>query len=128
MIPIHELFVGAYVSYSNCIWIVSAIHSPYPNKNKRFSDKYVVELLNDGLISVPIEDVTPIGLSNWWLIFFGFSPRYQAKWCLEKDSIMVNTGNHFVVHVHERVTSVKYIHQLQSLYQSITGKELTCAK
>jgi len=128
MIPIHELFIGAYVSHNNCNWIVSAIHSPYPNKDKRFSDKYVIELLSDGLINVPIDEIEPITLSNWWLIRFGFEPMRDIEWCLEKGSIMVNTGNHFIVHVHGRVTSVKYVHQLQSLYQSITGKELTLNK
>lgn len=133
MIPIHELFVGAYVSYNNCTWIVSAIHSPYPNKNKRFSDNYVVELLSDGLISVPIEEIVPIYLTDEWMLRFSFD-NYSGAWFrddlnlylkkpyIESEAFYVKTSSL------DKITSVIYVHQLQSLYQSITGKELTCTK
>lgn len=71
-------------------------------------------------------DVTPIPITEKWLIKFGFEESDWAGGCFIKESIFIDLSdfecgykkNWFDV-------KIKYVHQLQNLYFSLTQKELT---
>lgn len=111
----NELRIGNYLYYKGTEYIatVELIH------NKHFDCRDELGLFTPNAIYEPIE------ITERWLKMFGFKPRKDAEWCYEKGLIMVNAGNHMIVHICDKVTSVKYVHQLQNLYHSITGNELS---
>ena len=71
-------------------------------------------------------NLNPIPLTEEWLLKFGFK---RFPWGLVKDNLLfkddlkcsyliLQVGNGFEV-------KVKYVHQLQNLYFTLTGEELT---
>lgn len=115
---------GNYVEHNGVVWTVYSIIGAEPRKDERFDNKKVLTLWNGGLINVPVDEVSPIELSEDWLIRMGYSKcphalnHYRIKghviWKLEgfyfcdKNGIKLNT-----------------VHQLQNLYYSLTSSELT---
>lgn len=62
---IHALRLGNLVSYNGIFCSINGINSPTPMKDKRYSDKYIVELFDgSGLISATIDDIHEIQLSE----------------------------------------------------------------
>lgn len=83
------------------------------------------EVVEIGEIGHVMEDVSPIPLTEEWLIKFGFEwHEYGRCYNFEGFSIikskqgfvMLNTGNDI---------GLEYVHSLQNLYFALTGKELT---
>ncbi len=85
----------------------------------------------DYLCDYPISGFKPIELTEEWLIKFGFeqSAMTEGKW--RCDKIVFCFYEDEVQFVHgglgdPKISNIKYIHQLQNLYHSLTGEhELT---
>lgn len=83
-------------------------------------------------------DVTPIPLTEEWLLKFGWVKENNYLWCEDVPYIVkmkfkkdgsIWLGNVLEVHFgsgfsKKRNNGVKYIHQLQNLYFALTGEEL----
>lgn len=74
----------------------------------------------------------PIPLTEEWLVDFGFYKRAEHSFDFWKNSMWKleeykNKGYYLLYHCSEEVdcTMIKHVHQLQNLYFSLTGEELT---
>ena len=75
-------------------------------------------------MNVGIRDLSPIELTEEWLIKFGFEKIGKN---FEKDNILIlwNIIDKCYDFVHtDKGIEIKYVHQLQNLYFSLTGQEL----
>ena len=60
MINIRDLRIGDWVFYNGTEWEVYGLSGPMPDKNERLNDKPTVTLWNNGLVTIPLEDITCI--------------------------------------------------------------------
>lgn len=80
--------------------------------------------------------VKSIPLTKEWLTRLGFRKRNDCEWIYEKFPILVNCGNHNLVHIIATENTFTMpvqiggynVHQLQNLYFSLTGEELQIEK
>lgn len=63
----------------------------------------------------------PIPLTEEWLLKFGFIKRYKD--CYEFGKLILN--DKFVMMDIDIHLELRYVHQLQNLYFTLTGEELT---
>ena len=70
-----DLRIGNLVEYNGITFQVYSIQSPEPMQDERFSDKYLVTLSGDGLITVTIDEIKPITLTEEWLAKFSLSQQ-----------------------------------------------------
>ncbi len=97
-----------------------------------YSDGDIALELDNEIVDISINDVSPIPLTEEWLVKLGFNKNpgnffikklehtYSAKISinLRMNSIQVCTGGYgFNV-------KIKYVHQLQNLFIALTGEEL----
>jgi len=80
-------------------------------------------------------DYIPIPLTEEWLETFGFNHEYNEYWSVEHRYItfllFVNSRHKTIYHFtdverrqYHSMLSIKYVHQLQNLYHSLTEEEL----
>jgi hypothetical protein len=135
-----ELRIWNLVEYNSCVFKVSEIRSPKPLKDLRYTDKYIIELFDGGLIDVLLDDISPIPLTEEWFLQFGFNKtRDEASPYKDGEDTIIGgrftvfsklTLTHNSVHgwffnKHQQPEwNIKYIHQLQNLYFALTGEEL----
>lgn len=79
--------------------------------------------------NVGIRDLSPIKLTEEWLIKFGFSKmeyRTLGKDCFYDDNFYTINFLYesMVFYIEHLETNINYVHQLQNLYYSLTGIEL----
>jgi hypothetical protein len=79
------------------------------------------------------QDAQPIPLTEEWLLKFGFQIKELANYVsidfttYEKGKLIINDAN-WIDYDDSRIDlgyNLKYVHQLQNLYHSLTGEELT---
>ena len=130
MLKNNELRIGNLVSQNSSYGYVYSIESPLPRKEKRFSDKVVITLFDNGIISIPIDEITPIQLTEEWLLKFRFDKddfcSLYIRYTLNNITIIHDTKNNtFLVDgIKYKLVYLKYVHQLQNLYFCLCGKEL----
>ena len=71
---------------------------------------------------LPNNDIQPIPLTEEWLEKFGFKVHNEKAYLLQNYTVDLN-GNFWIIN-HKLSGNIKYAHQLQNLYFSLTGKEL----
>ena len=125
-----ELRIGNYVTWEdddidNIILQVTGI---FDNGELLVKYKYTSSLFHE--IDTDIEDVKPIELTEKWLIDFGFRKDEETnyRWFMEDwlaydlDDNCIRTSDSW------EFGKKKYVHELQNLYFSLTGKELNQIK
>lgn len=77
------------------------------------------------------EDLTPIQLTEEWLLKFGFEKIEDTSWYFEyridKKNIISFDKDHkeySYFNLSSRLCQLKYVHQLQNIYFSLTQQEL----
>ena len=141
MIDVKDLRIGSLVSQNGSYGYVYSIESPEPKNNKRFSDKVVITLFDNGLEVVPINEIKPILLTEEFLSKFGAIPHYNLNYDyftfeLVTDFRMTNyllkkqkDGSfEFTSKEGSFERNIKHVHQLQNLFYALTGQELTLTK
>jgi len=116
-----------YVEYNGMIMMVSGIYSPKPLKDKRYSDKYIIELFDGaGLLNCTIDEFEPIPLTEEWLLKMGFVKYKSDVRFYQNSSLKIKVHkNGYQFRWSESLVYVKYVHQLQNLYHALTNNELT---
>ena len=126
MLKANELRIGNIVSQNGFFGYVYSIESALPREEERFSDKEVITLFDNGLTTVPIEEIISIRLNERWLMRFGFkydefiSPMYRPK-AYSISGMTLYKESEIFCYSHIKLT---YVHQLQNLYFALTGEEL----
>ena len=105
--------------------IVAAQGGGIPREGITWSDYAILEPYGVFMAQTNKCTYDPIPITPEWLERFGFLPypfnggwRHESMW-LEID----NMGGYF--QYQHGCAEIRYIHQLQNLYYSITGQELT---
>ena len=83
-----------------------------------------LDVMSDGAYNdPPIDEMfEPIPLTKEWLLKFGFRKTFEYDRNIYRKGNIVLVGG---VLFYFQWTKLDYIHQLQNLYFSLTGKELT---
>lgn len=84
-----------------------------------------------------VTDYAPIPLTEEWLVKFGFEQHDVYKGCYDKDFNIIKIQfdvDGMLCYFHDGIDwgtfnyksdyTIKYVHQLQNLYFSLTGKDL----
>jgi hypothetical protein len=116
-----ELRIGNLVNYRGFPSMVGAISS---------NETYIY--LDKGIVNPKVEDIEPIPLTEEWLLKFGFEKvswsndvrinllnRWSLIYDFDVNKLCVDSG------LNANYLQIKYIHQLQNLYFTLTGEELT---
>jgi len=129
-----ELRIGNYIEYNDIIYFIQDI--------SMFKGQYTSNLFLSSFDSfathynIPIFDLKPIPLTDNWFIKFGFDilPVMNKFYFKIKYKEVIFGCNNFEMWRHQSEntyncngganTEIKYVHQLQTLYYSLTGKEL----
>lgn len=133
-VSVTDLRIGNLVEYNGMIMKISEICSPKPLKDKRYSDKYIIELFDGaGLLNCTLDEIKGIAITEEILLKLGFEVIYRSNFTLRLDYKenfkfwagwnLVN-GHFHIRFIGEQFTNIKFIHELQNLYFSITGSEL----
>lgn len=130
------LRIGNLVEYNGITWYVHGICIPAPMEDKRYSDKYIIDLFDGaGVISVTIEDIEAILIDSDVLTKAGFEFSSHFVWQHTKSGILFdqcepeceyryNTGITSAYPYSDIVIRSLYLHDLQNKYFAIRGKEL----
>lgn len=73
----------------------------------------------------PINDIEPIPLTEEWLLKFGF--RKDGVYFDDDNIVLIRqrgTNNQFKLD-YQKSQIIEFVHQLQNLYSSLIGQELT---
>ena len=144
MIPIAELQIGNRVLYNGMEAIVYSIRGPYPDVSERFNNKPTIDLVLGGLIVATEDELEPIALDENILLKLGFNKfieesedYYVIEYNLQVDEdVFISYSDDFScglwnskdrmndMGVIPNWNKVKYVHGLQNLVQSSTGKKL----
>lgn len=128
---VQELRIGNLVEYNRIIVKVDSIISPKPLKDKKFSDKWCIDLF-DGASTIfcTIDDINSIEITSELLEKFDI---------LDLNCIQEKGGEIFVELKNKEVgicgydsctsgmiyyAKCEFIHQFQNIYFALTGKEL----
>ena len=145
MIDIEELRIGNYVMYNDIIVSVYGIIPPAPLKDKRYSDKWLIEVFEGAsTITARLEDISPIDFNADWLkrfsfdfakfvppsqhcgvdMFYGYD--YGILRLGQKSDIILRIKEDFSKVKLEGfyVSNLKHVHDIQNLVYLLSKKEL----
>ena len=140
MIDPKELRIFNWIEYEGKPNKVLAIHSPAPHKNPALDGKCMIEINPPDSFFVPVDDISPIPLTEEWLTRFGFEKATDAiggYWSPSFDTNTVGLRWEFGEHIDTfrdiywsycvsgtYNVKAKYVHQLQNAIFVLLGKEL----
>lgn len=126
----NELRIGSLVSQNGFFGYVYSIESALPRKEEMLSDKDLVTLFDNGITTVPIDEIKPIPLTKYWLKRLGFEEGFHdtdMRIQVSIDcsmSIWICDKTYNCLIGYDLILTIKYVHQLQNLYFALTGVEL----
>lgn len=120
-----ELRIGNFVEFENEVFRMHTITELYPILDTDLFGAYVVEW----------DKLSPIPLTEEWLVDFGFIDKYKScnkDWSIygftiNQQSDEDDDGNKIPqeqIFYYQYQYGIKYVHQLQNLYFALIGKEL----
>lgn len=110
-----ELRLGNLVVYNGSVFKITGIL-----KDRVTADR------GKGDVEFGINEITPLKITEYWLLKFGFK-RYP--WGLVINEILFKDKDHKCEELTLEVgngfrTEIKFVHHLQNLYPALSGKEL----
>jgi len=132
MIEAKELNEGNFVIYNGVMMKVSEKRSPKPLADKKYSDKYIIELFDgSGLIDCTLNEIEPIPLTEYILLELEKIEKkadglfiLKLHFNYEIRIIEGKKGYTFWVQNTMISASIDHLHQLQNLYFTLTNEEL----
>ena len=122
---VEELRVGNYLEKDGKIEMVSSIHSDntirlQENKNANCHGCYS--------LNKPI--IKPIPLSEDWMLNFNFEQQTSDYFVIDLAGFSMRyyynfSGSTWKFELEDKIIELYYVHQLQNLFHSLTGEELT---
>jgi hypothetical protein len=131
-----KLSIGNLVLYNNNLFYISDISSAWPRVEERYNNKPLVTIFDGGLITVGIDEISPIPITEEFISKNGFvldddinditeEKYYLLK--LDKFTITIHEGSNTLgrdwwVHIDNEdccsiaSADVQYVHQLQNLF------------
>jgi hypothetical protein len=132
MIKAKGLNEGNFVIYNGVIMSVSEKRSPKPFKDKKYSDKYIIELFDGhGLINCTLDEIEPIPLTKDILLKLEKIEKkadglFVLKLHFDYEIRIIEGKKGYTFWVQNSLISanIDYLHQLQNLYFALTNQEL----
>lgn len=128
-----DLRIGNYVYYEHTTHIVDGIYEnkvySWWVKDREPVIEYEMKDVGGAMVKNPYRDAVnryePIPLTEEWLIKLGFEKNITTDLypTFSYDILNVNDGIIYVLN-YGFVSHIKYAHQLQNLYFTLTGEEL----
>jgi len=127
MIDSIKLRIGNYIQFNDTVGVVK-------NINYSTIRAYVFNDIEDDLFNC--EDIEPIPLTEEWLVKFGFNDleessikrsilrQFLSEAVVSQETID-NQTKWIVYFVTKSGHKIQYVHQLQNLFHSLCGEELT---
>jgi len=117
---VNELRIGNMIDYGSIIGLVSVI-----------SKRQIVIKTKKSIYKDRIDEFSCIILNDQWLLDFGFEKKSLHN--INNDFYFIKDGLFFCEHTTEKICyenraidiKIKYVHQWQNLYYTLTNKELT---
>lgn len=128
-----ELRIGNYIEYNSMIMMIDGIQSPRPMKDKRYSNKYLINLFDGaGLITCTLEEINPIPTEEDWMLKLGFEVTNSKHYSKGKLSIqfpvieqnLYPKGRVYYNSWAIKNEIIKYVHQIQNVYFDLENEEL----
>ena len=69
---VSELRIGNLVEHNGFSWKIYSIKGPSPLSDPKYSDKILLDLWNNGLVTVSIDEISPIEITGELLESLGF--------------------------------------------------------
>jgi hypothetical protein len=91
-----------------------------------YSDGDIALELDDEIVDINLKDVSPIPLTEEWLLKFGFSKYHSNLFVLEKSGFSIHfymLHEYYYLSFDNRRIEIKYVHQLQNLFFVLNGGE-----
>ena len=132
---VSELMIGDAVQHNGHLFGITDISSAWPRVEERYNNKPLVTIFDGGLITVGIDEISPIPISEEFLEKNGFildndieviteEKFYLLK--LDKFTITIHEGSNTIgrdwwIHIDNKdcctiaSADVQYVHQLQNL-------------
>jgi hypothetical protein len=123
MIKANELRIGNYVEHYHFIAPVVALWPDIVSIGSPINNNVVLNVQRVG--QTKVENVQPIELTAEWLSKFGFERGWYG---LEVDDFSVSEydeGYFYFGYGIKQGKPLKYVHELQNLFFSLIGEELT---
>lgn len=113
----NELRIGNYI-VQGCIY---SINSPEP-RNDEFNDKFIITLINRGLLSIDLDFALPLSISKITIDNISLNDKSM----LGGDIVFIEDTKDWIIKnkYGKNIVIGKYVHQLQNLYFALTGVEL----
>lgn len=146
MVTSTELRIGNLVTQNGVTGIVYSIEGAQPLPDKRFSDKELITLFDGGLLTVPIEEISAIPLTEEvflqfhdvvkegeWLSIghndcnYCFRYRDWSNWTVYIEYTDSGDPNFNGVKL-PIAFDISSVHQLQNIFFALTGIELQLLK
>jgi hypothetical protein len=122
-----DLRVGNYLAQG---WVYS-LNCAEPLRDSRFSDRDLVTLFDNGIITLPIEEVNPIQITEDLLIKLGFTKKTNTDYILAGTDILLDYFDEWSTDFYfgnVRIREIKWIHQLQNLVLDCIDRELVLSQ
>jgi hypothetical protein len=136
-----ELRLGNLVMQNDSYGYVYSIESAEPRQDKRFSDKDIISIFDNGLTYVPIDECKHIELTEDIILRLGFK-KHKIKTSIIEITIDYYQKENFIVYLLNDFFEVelinrsgnqfnlyktfkKEVHVLQNIYFALTSTELT---
>jgi hypothetical protein len=132
MIEAKELNEGNFVTYNGAIMTVLEKRSPKPLKDKKYSDKYIIELFDGaGLIDCALDELEPVPITEYILLKLEKIEKkadglFILKLHFDYEIRIIEGKKGYTFWVQNSMISanIDYLHQLQNLYFALTNQEL----
>lgn len=131
-----DLRIGNLVTQNGFYGYVYSIESAMPRSEKRFSDKEIITLFDNGITTVPIDEITPIPITED-ILLNKCKATYQASGSGGQDE-WAGVGHWTICGLHFNGTKkgtelyygrdwdskIEFVHQLQNIIKELKKKEL----
>ena len=134
---VNELCVGSYVMYNNNnIFQVTDISRAWPRLEMRYNNKPTVTIFNGGILTVGLDEITPLEITEEFLGWNGFEFDYELHGVddslkfyelkLDMFTISIHEGSNTLgrnwwIHIDNKdcctmaSADIQYVHQLQNI-------------
>lgn len=133
---IKELMIGNAVQYNGHLFVITDISSAWPRVEEQYNNKPLVTIFDGGLITVCIDEISPVPITEEFLEKNGFVLDDEVEEITEEKFYILNLDK-FTITIHEGSNTigrdwwvhvdnedcctiasadVQYVHQMQNLF------------
>jgi hypothetical protein len=144
---VSELRIGNLVEHNGSTWRIYSIKGPSPLPDPRYSDKILLDIWNNGLVTVSLDEVSPIEITGELLESLGFhfdkGKKGNSYYLIHQESTEFNRWVEWfnkdktikILNVDKNILDFNlcteemhhrciYVHELQNFWYDLFNEEL----